>query len=145
MYYLRSIAAAAVLLSAASYVIAQTRIAEHEFQPVALGMNVPVITSHNDLDRHLGHMIAIRGAISRTKSPTILGVDVRNPKDLDNVDAFAVGVLTRHEQSAEALANTGRKHGPIATRGPGVTYTLYFDLSGRLAAATLWPEPQDRE
>ena len=110
-----------------------------QFVPGALGMTVPLITSHKELDNHLGRLVAIRGTISRTKIPTIIGVDIGNPKDLTGVEGYAVGILSRHDTTAEDIANADGRNGPIATRGPGTSYTLYFDLAGRLADAKAWP------
>lgn len=138
-----AIAACIIVLAASLTVsvpaVSQTTPDSKPFQPAALGMAVPVITSHNELDAHLGRLVAVRGTITRTKAPTILGVDVRNSSDLDSVDAYAVGVLTRHELTADDHAESQRLYGPFASRGPGVTYHLYFDLSGRHADAKPWP------
>ena len=110
-----------------------------QFAPGALGMTVPLVTSYKELDNHLGRLVAIRGPISRTKIPTIIGVDIGNQKDLTGVEAYAVGILTRHDITAEDIANANGRNGPIANRGPGTSYTLYFDLAGRLADAKAWP------
>ncbi len=109
------------------------------FTPGTLGMTVPLITSHKELDAHLGQLVAVRGPNVRTKASSILEVDVRNPKDLAVDDAYAVGILARHDTTDEDIAEANRRSGPIATRGPGITYTLYFDLAGKLADARAWP------
>lgn len=79
-----------------------------------------VIVRVGDLDAHVGEVVLIRGEVSNTKIPQILGVDVRsNNPDLRGQSAEAVGVLQRHEVSPEEIAKAD-----YANRGPGVFYRL---------------------
>lgn len=113
---------------------------KQRFTPGALGLTVPLITSHKELAAHVGHLVAVRGPlVSQSKRQTILGVEVSNTKSLTVEDAYAVGILGRFETTAEAIADANRRSGPIATQGPRKRYTLYFDLAGKLADARVWP------
>lgn len=112
---------------------------QHGFQPVALGINPPVLTSRDQLDAHLGELVAIRGIVSNAKQATILGVDVL-PGDLRGEEAYAVGLLTKWTISQVQLDSQFKEHGPFQTNGPGTSYVLYFDLSGKLAEACKWPK-----
>ena len=76
--------------------------------------------------------MAVRGIVSETKIPKIMGVRVQTPFELRGQEAYAVGILGKF---------TVKKVDPlIANDGPGVKYTLYFDLSGKLAEARAMPK-----
>jgi hypothetical protein len=108
---------------------------EKNFAPGALGMRVPVITSANrkNIDDYVGRLVAVQGIVSeRTKLPDILGVQVKTPDELRGQEAYAVGILGKF---------TVKQVNPlIANNGPGVKYTLYFDLSGKIAEAQAMPK-----
>ena len=79
-----------------------------------------VLTSPDQLDDHVGEIVTIRGEVSNTKIPMIIGVDVHsyNP-DLRGQRAKATGVLRRYVVTAEQVTNAN-----YANRGPGVFYRL---------------------
>ncbi|MEM6472056.1 MAG: hypothetical protein AAF802_21020 [Planctomycetota bacterium] len=113
-----------------------------EFRPGALGLQPPLLTKHEQLNEHIGQLIAVRGIVSNSKIATIIGVDVK-PGDLRGEDCYAVGILTKWTTTQEQLDELFEKHGPVATRGPGTTYKLCFDLSGKAAEARRWPSGSD--
>jgi len=97
-------------------------------------MQPSLLTKHEQLDDHIGQLVAIRGAVSNSKIATIIGVDIQ-PGDLRGEDCYAVGNLAKWTTTQQQLDELFEKHGPVATRGPGTTYMLYFDLSGKAAEA----------
>lgn len=109
--------------------------ADKNFAPGALGMQVPVITSANrkNIDDYVGRLVAVRGIVSeRTKIPDILGVQIKTPDELRGQEGYAVGILGKF---------TVKQVNPlVANDGPGVKYTLYFDLSGKIAEARAMPK-----
>jgi len=90
----------------------------------------PVIIRTADLDAHVGEVVVIRGEVSDTKIPGILGVAVRsdNP-DLRGRRAEAIGVLQRYEVSSEEITKAD-----YANQGSGVFYRLKEVDSDREAA-----------
>jgi hypothetical protein len=40
--------------------------------------DIPIVTNQSDLDLYIGKVITIRGKVTNTKIPTIIGVDVRS-------------------------------------------------------------------
>jgi len=112
------------------------------FRPGALGMQPPLLTKHEQLDKHVGQLVAIRGTVSNSKIATIIGVDVQ-PGELRGEECYAVGILAKWTTTQEQLDELFKKHGPVATRGPGTTYMLYFDLSGKRAQARKWPNESE--
>jgi hypothetical protein len=122
--------------------------ADKKFAPTALGMEVPVITSADDLDKYVGRLVAVQGVVSNTKLPTIIGVWIARPPDeLTEREAFAVGILTKFvvtEADYKKMQDEARKRGNlvgIAHPGPGVYYQLYADLNWKKAEAR--PVPKD--
>lgn len=116
---------------------------EKTFAPTALGMEVPVIISVDELDKHVGRLVAIRGNIRNAKPPRILGVEVDTPDDLRHreVEAYAIGILMKYSiteeevrKGQEQARKTGNVIG-IATLGPGTYYRLAVDLTGKSAEA----------
>ena len=99
------------------------------FEPGALGMKVPVLTANDDYDKHLGKLVAIRGKLSKSKKPTIAGVDVRSVESSirDGDECYAVGILAKWVVKKEDVDNS------FANRGAGTFYMLYADLVGTLA------------
>jgi len=122
-----------LLLLLACLTVAQSSLAEDkDFRPGALNMEVPVITSAKELDAHVGRLVAVRGMVSeRTKIPYIIGVEVGADDEIRGKEAYAVGILGRFEQT--------KRTPMVASRGPGVHYTLYFDLRGKIAEAKPMP------
>ena len=87
------------------------------FKPGALGMNPPLVTSREDLDKYVGQLVAIRGVVSNTKIATISGVDVCADDHLRGTDAYAVGILAKWVTTREHLDETSKKHG-LRPAGP---------------------------
>lgn len=145
--------APAVVLGGALLLAAGTAAAEPPtkgdkgFAPKALGMDVPVITSADDLDKYIGRLVAIRGKVSNTKMQRIVGVFVNAPDELRKreAEAYAVGILgkwTVTEAEFQKIQGEAQKIGNligVAHPGPGVYYTLYADLNGKLAEARGMP------
>ncbi|MEM6551311.1 MAG: hypothetical protein AAF750_04200 [Planctomycetota bacterium] len=85
------------------------------------------MTEAAQLDDHIGQLITIRGEVSYTKIPSIIGVQVlSHDPDLRGRQAEATGILHRYVVTPEEIheLNFGSR-GPIANRGPGVFYKLY--------------------
>jgi hypothetical protein len=110
---------------------------EAPFAPGALGIKVPVITDAKQRDEFIGRLVAVRGVVKEGKRTSICGVAINCPKELQGKEAYAVGILGRF---------TVKKANPlIPNDGPGVKYTLYFDLRGKLAEARPIPLAHARE
>jgi hypothetical protein len=85
-----------------------------------------VITGANQLDSHVGKVVTVRGQVSNTKWPTILGVYVlSNSPDLRGQFAEATGILEKWTLTQEAINATTAISGPIQTDGPGIKYRLF--------------------
>ena len=83
-----------------------------------------VLTSGKQVATHVGQTVTLRGVVTNTKIPTILGVDVQsNDPDLRGRLAEATGVLERWVVTPESLAELQR-NGPVANRGTGTFYRL---------------------
>lgn len=79
-----------------------------------------VLTQAAQLDAHVGDVVTIRGEVTNTKIPTIIGVDVQScDPDLRGRRAEATGVLQRHVVTPEQIAEAN-----YANRGAGVFYRL---------------------
>ena len=79
-----------------------------------------VLTDYAELDAHVGELVTVRGEVSNSKIPTILGVDVQSSDpDLRGQQAEATGVLQRSVVTPESLERVDFAH-----RGPGVFYRL---------------------
>jgi hypothetical protein len=104
-----------------------------KFEPVALGMKVPVLTEKDDLDKYVGRLVAVRGIPTLTKQHHIAGIDVDADYDLakNKVDCYAVGILSKWVVKPEVV----NKGVIVAGRGAGTFYTLYSDLKGTIAKA----------
>jgi len=86
---------------------------------------IPVVTEHSDLERHVGKVITIRGRVTNTKIPSIIGVDVESDDpDLRGEIAEATGVLQKWTVTEQQLEETIEKHGMTANRGAGTFYRL---------------------
>ena len=117
-----------------------TQETEDGFRPSALGITPPLLTKHEQLDDHIGQLVAIRGTVSKRKLPTVIGVDVYASFDLRGDDCYAIGILAKWITTQEQLDKSFEEHGPMPTRGPGTYYILYSNLSGTLARARKWPD-----
>jgi hypothetical protein len=78
-----------------------------------------VIERAADIPACVGKTITIRGPVTRTKQPTILGVDVDAAYELSDQLGEATGLL-------ETYTIEERKPGEpiVASRGPGTYYAL---------------------
>ena len=85
-----------------------------------------VITNANQLDSHVGQVVTLRGQVTNTKTPTILGVYVSsNSPDLRGQLAEATGLLEKRTVTQEAINNADAIAGPIQNDGPGIKYRLF--------------------
>lgn len=115
--------------------------ADKKFAPKALGMEVPVITTADELDKYVGRLVAVRGVVTNSKLPNIIGVWIATPDELREHEAYAVGILTKFvvaEADYKKMQDEARKRGNlvgIALPGPGVYYQLYADLNWKKAEA----------
>jgi hypothetical protein len=83
-----------------------------------------VLTSRDQLGMHVDQTVTLRGVVTNTRIPTILGVDVQsNDPDLRGQLAEATGVLQRWVVMPDSLAELQR-NGPVANRGTGTFYRL---------------------
>jgi hypothetical protein len=120
--------------------------ADKAFAPKALGMDVPVVTSADDLDKYVGRLVALRGVVSKTKLADIIGVWVATPDELRGREAYAVGILrkaTVTEAEYRKMQDDARRDGNrigIAHPGPGVYYELCTDLNWKQAKAQPLPK-----
>jgi hypothetical protein len=106
---------------------------EAEFAPGALGLKVPVITDAKQRDEFVGRLVAVRGVVQGGKVYYLCGVEVNCPdEELLGKEAYAVGILGKF-----TVKKVNPRH---ANTGPGVKYTLYFDLRGKLAEARKIPD-----
>jgi hypothetical protein len=121
-----------LVLLVACLCVGQSLAEDKDFQPGALGLKVPVITDARQRDEFVGRLVAVRGVVREGKLTSICGVEITCLNELQGKEAYAVGILGRF---------TVKKANPlIPNNGPGVKYTLYFDLSGKLAEARKVPE-----
>ena len=98
------------------------------------GSTATVLTSPGQLGTHVGQTVTLRGVVTNTKIPTILGVDVQSDDpDLRGQLAEATGVLQRWVVTPESLAELQR-NGPVANRGTGTFYRLKAPASDYTAA-----------
>ena len=122
----------------------ETPVTQHDlnFRPDALGKTPALLTKHEQLDQHIGRFVAIRGTVSSTKIATIIGVDI-DAGELRGKDCYAVGVLSKWTRTCEHMDELSNSSGAVATRRPGVNYSLYAEVRGRLAPAREWPKNPD--
>ncbi len=102
-------------------------------------MEVPILTSMDDLDRHVGHVVAIRGSIGNSKIPHIIGVEVNGGHSLP--DACAVGMLAKFVITEKDWAEQKRLNphrNAAGSFGPGTRYKLYSSMTGDGSKAQAW-------
>lgn len=88
-------------------------------QEVVFNDSSEIINVNLQLDKYLGKLITIKGLVSNTKIPTIIGVDiVSEDPDLRGEYAFATGVLQKSLVTDDEID----KHS--ANRGAGTFYIL---------------------
>lgn len=78
-----------------------------------------VITTPDDLDRHIGETVVIRGELTRLKLPSVLGVDL-SFNDIESEDMFGKQVECRGVLTQEVVTNAPLE----AARGDGIYYAL---------------------
>lgn len=95
----------------------------------------PLITREDQLDAHVGELVTVRGEVTNTKWPTILGVDIASDDpDLRGRQGEATGILERYVVTQEELeALTAEMGGPFQNRGPGTFYRLRDEQSNETA------------
>lgn len=82
-----------------------------------------VLVDGDDLAAFVGSVVTLRGVVTRTKVPTLCGVDV-------DAEAFAgraieaTGTLVASSVTADELDALIARVGQVAHRGPGTTYQL---------------------
>jgi hypothetical protein len=105
-------------------------------QPDSLEV-VAIVTSAEDIPQYDGQIITIRGLMTNTKLPTVLGVDVREG-DPDHRGQFvqATGQLRKSIVSEEQVLSMRERM--IAHRGAGVFYHLYDFETKYAAIPVLW-------
>ena len=107
-----------LLLSTQSYVFA---IQNNSNDPA-------VVTEPNNLDSYIGKEIIIKGKVSNTKIPTILGVDVNSfQPDLRGNMAQAQGVLKKW-----IVPESSKRNGEATRRSPGTYYRLVNPKTGEI-------------
>ena len=101
----------------------------------------PVLTDPATLDAHVGQLVTLRGTLTRTKIPTILGVDVEGPAPdaLADRPAEATGTLEREVVTQEELDAQIATMGQFANRGAGTFYRLVRPGGGGLASPRAAP------
>lgn len=88
-------------------------------------VNIPKVTDQSKLDLYIGKIITIRGMVTNTKIPTILGVDVRSDyPDLRDEVGEATGVLIKWTVTKDELDKAIKEKKEFANRGPGTFYRL---------------------
>jgi hypothetical protein len=94
----------------------------------------PVLTRADQLDSYVNQVVTLRGVVSNTKMPQILGVDVTsdNP-DLRGQEAEATGTLIKWKVTQEELDADIKKYGMIPNRGTGTFYRLKSPTSAENA------------
>jgi hypothetical protein len=98
-----------------------------------------LITSKGQLEGAVGSLITVRGPVTNSKVPTILGVDVRSDDpDLRGQTAQATGVLERRVVTQAELERRIAIEGQVAHRGAGTFYSVR-DEDGQLAAVVPVP------
>lgn len=85
----------------------------------------PVLTLREQLDAHVDELVTLRGEVSNSKVPTIVGVEVgSDDPDLRGEEAEATGVLVRWTVTQAQLDAAIAERGMFAHRGPGTFYRL---------------------
>ena len=70
--------------------------------PVILGFQTPIITSHDQLDDHVGSLVTIRGEVFVNKTQSMpIGVQIVAPHRLNHEDGYASGILAKFVRGLE--------------------------------------------
>ena len=79
------------------------------------------------LDAHVGKTVTLIGPQTRTKQPTVCGADVEGDYELSDKVVRVTGVLAR------TVVDNVDEREQVATRGPGVYYSVEDPKTKRLA------------
>ncbi|HMF44805.1 MAG TPA: hypothetical protein VKQ32_29225 [Polyangia bacterium] len=90
----------------------------------------PVLRDGGNLDAYVGKVVTLVGVQTRTKQPTVCGVDVDGDYALSDKLVRVTGVLQRRVVPPYDPA-PGMEI--VATRGPGVYYSLVDEKQHQLA------------
>jgi hypothetical protein len=115
----KSVALAAALVLSASGCAHQQRFP----RPESVGS--VFITSPEQREAAVDKQVTIIGEQTRTKQPTVCGVDVDGDYELSNREVIVQGVLRR-----SVIVNVDTS---MQTRGPGTFYSVIDPATGRLA------------
>jgi hypothetical protein len=123
---------AMVLLAAMMSLPSCARSRQHPTETAETGeAAATLINDSKQLDAAVGRNVTIVGVQTRTKIPTVCGVDVDGSDDLSERKVIVRGVLHRDVvTSAEAPPTS-------ANRGPGTFYSVVDPSTGRLAKTFL--------
>ncbi|MGC4072036.1 MAG: hypothetical protein QM760_05880 [Nibricoccus sp.] len=97
-----------------------------------------LVEERTQLDRYVGRKIKIIGEVSRTKTPTIMGVEVEASYDLCGTICEAEGVLVRWVVTEKNLKPW------MQSRGAGVFYRLRKPFSNETVHAKPLNQPLQR-
>lgn len=92
--------------------------------PIEGGVTI-VEGSQVDLASLVGKEVTLVGVQTRTKIPTVCGVDVDGDYEHSDTKVTATGILQRRE-----VAPRGADEPIVASRGPGIYYSLHNPAGG---------------
>ena len=95
--------------------------------PTANGEPV-VITRESQREAAVGRRVTIRGVLTRTKIPTVCGIDVGDAYELSDRNVVVNGVLQR-----TVVPPRDPSAPEAASRGPGTFYLVVDPATGRIA------------
>jgi hypothetical protein len=86
----------------------------------------PVLTREDQIEAHVGRVVTLEGVVSRSKIPTLLGVDVNadSEHDLRGKRARATGTIVKSTVTQQELDEQIARLGQFANRGSGTFYRL---------------------
>jgi len=87
-----------------------------------------VITRESQREAAVGRRVTIRGVLTRTKIPTVCGIDVGDAYELSDRNVVVKGVLQR---TVELPRDPSAPQ--VASRGPGTFYRVVDPATGRTA------------
>lgn len=102
--------------------------------PPAVTSGAIVITERHQRDAAVDKSVTVIGVLTRTKVPTIVGIDVDDAYDLSEKKVIAKGILRKRVET-EPLEKDGVHR---AGRGPGTYYYLANPSGQGLAKPTLY-------
>lgn len=96
---------------------------------VATSSGAIVITDPSQREAAVGKLVTVTGRQTRSKQPTVAGVDVNGDYALSDVQVRATGRLERYVVGVPSIADDVM----MATRSPGTYYALVDPATGYLA------------